>query len=52
MLKCEITSQGSVVAKRKRAGWDEDYLLLALAQGNAINQSGLTVHVDSMYDLQ
>ena len=27
MLKAETTSQGGVAAKRKRAGWDEDYLL-------------------------
>ena len=32
MLKHETTSQGGVAAKRKRAGWDEDYLLLVLAQ--------------------
>ncbi len=32
MLKRETTSQGGVAAKRKRAGWDEDYLLLVLAQ--------------------
>ena len=32
MLKVETTSQGGVAAKRKRAGWDEDYLLLVLAQ--------------------
>ena len=32
MLKQETTSQGGVAAKRKRAGWDEDYLLLVLAQ--------------------
>ena len=32
MLKRETTSQGGVAAKRKRAGWDEDFLLLALAQ--------------------
>ena len=32
MLKTETTSQGGVAAKRKRAGWDEDYLLLVLAQ--------------------
>ena len=31
MLKTETTSQGGVAAKRKRAGWDEDYLLLVLA---------------------
>ncbi len=31
MLKAETTSQGGVAAKRKRAGWDEDYLLLGLA---------------------
>lgn len=31
MLKQESTSQGGVAAKRKRAGWDEDYLLLVLA---------------------
>ena len=31
MLKQETTSQGGVAAKRKRAGWDEDYLLLVLA---------------------
>ena len=28
MLKRETTSQGGVAAKRKRAGWDENYLLL------------------------
>ena len=32
MLKRETASQGGVAAKRKRAGWDEDFLLLALAQ--------------------
>ena len=32
MLKAETTSQGGVAAKRKRAGWDEDYLLSVLAQ--------------------
>ena len=32
MLKAETTSQGGVAAKRNRAGWDEDYLLLVLAQ--------------------
>ena len=32
MLKRETTSQGGVAAKRKRAGWHEDYLLLVLAQ--------------------
>ena len=32
MLKRETTSQGGLAAKRKRAGWDEDYLLLVLAQ--------------------
>lgn len=31
MLKQESTSQGGVAAKRKRAGWDQDYLLLVLA---------------------
>ena len=31
MLKAETTSQGGVAAKRKRTGWDEDYLLLVLA---------------------
>ena len=31
MLKGETTSQGGVAAKRKRAGWDEDYLLTVLA---------------------
>ena len=36
MLKQETTSQGGVAAKRKRAGWDEDYLLLVLARQNAI----------------
>ena len=32
MLKRETTSQGGVAARRKRAGWDEEYLLLVLAQ--------------------
>ena len=32
MLKRETTSQGGVAAKRKRAGWDENYLLSVLAQ--------------------
>ena len=32
MLKQETTSRGGVATKRKRAGWDEDYLLLVLAQ--------------------
>ncbi len=32
MLKRETTSKGGVAAKHKRAGWDEDYLLLVLAQ--------------------
>ena len=36
MLKRETTSQGGLAAKRKRAGWDEDYLLLVLAHQNAI----------------
>ena len=31
MLKAETTSKGGVAAKRKRAGWDEDYLLRVLA---------------------
>ena len=31
MLKAETRSQGGVAAKRKRAGWDEDCLLLVLA---------------------
>ena len=30
MLKNETTSQGGVAARRKRAGWDEDYLLKVL----------------------
>ena len=30
MLKHETTSQGGVAARRKRAGWDEDYLLKVL----------------------
>ena len=30
MLKSETTSQGGVAARRKRAGWDEDYLLKVL----------------------
>ena len=32
MLKKETTSKGSIAAKRKRAGWDNEYLLRVLAQ--------------------
>ena len=32
MLKAETTSKGGIAAKRKRAGWDNDYLLKVLAQ--------------------
>ena len=32
MLKRETTSRGGVAAKRKRAGWDTDYLQKVLAQ--------------------
>lgn len=32
LLKMEQTSKGGVKAKRKRAGWDEDYLLKVLSQ--------------------
>ena len=32
ILKRETTSQGGVAAQRKRAGWDEDHLLLVLTQ--------------------
>ena len=32
MLRSETTSPGGVAAKRKRADWDEEYLLLVLAQ--------------------
>lgn len=32
MLKAETTSKGGTAAKRKRAGWDNDYLLKVLAQ--------------------
>ena len=32
MLKAETTSKGGIAAKRKRAGWDSDYLLKVLAQ--------------------
>ena len=32
MLKRDTTSQGGVAARRKRAGWDEEYLLLVLVQ--------------------
>ena len=31
LLKHETTSQGGVAARRKRAGWDEDYLLKVLS---------------------
>lgn len=34
MIKREKTSQGGVAARRKRAGWEEDYLLKVLAVGN------------------
>ena len=39
MLKNETTSQGGVAAKRKRAGWDNDYLLMVLAQQNPIDRN-------------
>ena len=32
MLKAETTSKGGIAAKRKRAGWDNDYLRKVLAQ--------------------
>ena len=32
LLKRETTSKGGVKARRKRAGWDEDYLIIALSQ--------------------
>jgi predicted transposase YbfD/YdcC len=32
LLKMEQTSKGGVKARRKRAGWDEDYLLKVLSQ--------------------
>lgn len=32
MLKVETTSKGGIAAKRKRAGWDNDYLLKVLIQ--------------------
>lgn len=32
MLKQETTSKGGTAAKRKRAGWDEDYLLTVLSE--------------------
>lgn len=32
LLKKEQTSKGGIKAKRKRAGWDEDYLRLVLSQ--------------------
>jgi predicted transposase YbfD/YdcC len=32
LLKMEQTSRGGVKARRKRAGWDEDYLLKVLSQ--------------------
>ena len=32
MLKRENSLQVGIAAKRKRAGWDHDYLLKALAQ--------------------
>ena len=31
LLKHETTSKGGTAAKRKRAGWDEDYLLKVLS---------------------
>ena len=39
MLKNETTPQGGVAAKRKRAGWDNDYLLMVLAQQNPIDRN-------------
>ena len=30
MLKRESTSKGGIAAKRKRAGWDEDYMITVL----------------------
>ena len=32
LIKHETTSKGGVAARRKRAGWDEDYLLKVLSQ--------------------
>ena len=32
LLKRETTSKGGVKARRKRAGWDEDYLITVLSQ--------------------
>ena len=32
LLKQETTSKGGVKARRKRAGWDEDYLITVLSQ--------------------
>ena len=32
ILKNETTSKGGIAAKRKRDGWDNEYLLRVLAQ--------------------